>query len=346
MFSGSVVFGQSGNERLQLVHADLLSSETIGGITVQKAEGNVEFRQGETTIKCDVATQLRQKQVIILAGDVHIFDSERSLTADSVYVYEAEKKQIAVGEVVNTRGDQITRAERIIYYDAENRAVFEDDVILENTADNSFLSGGYGEFWRDDDMGQITIDPVFTQFDSMGIETSRITSDTMEVYDENNLMIARDSVVINQKNTLATCQLAEYDKRAGKIRLTGQPQVVQGNQTIAGDTLNLYIENSELTQAEIYGNAVATSEADTTSPGRWVNKMTGNKMLFFFSAEKIQSIVIEQQATSVYHVVEGELYKGANEVSGDRITIEFEDDKAQKVVVTSEPDVAAGKFIP
>ena len=239
-------------DRLRLVHADLLQQKVAGELT---AVGNVQLQQGKTTIKCDVATV--HDDVYTLAGSVHIYERERSLTADTVYVYESDKQQVAIGNVRSIREHQVTRADRMTYSDRQNMVLSEGNVVVEDTEDRSFVTGGRGEYWRDQDIGQITVEPVYTQYDSLGEALTTITSDTMEIYQTRDLMTARRNVVLTQKATVATCALAEYYKGDNQIHLTGNPEVKKRNQTIAGDTLNLYIKESEIARVEISGNAVA-----------------------------------------------------------------------------------------
>jgi lipopolysaccharide export system protein LptA len=346
LFTATALAQKDKDERLRIVHADVLRQENVDGKIVQELVGNVEFRQGDTIIRCDMATQLTGRNVYLLAGNVDIFDQQRSLTADTVYIYETDRKQVAIGHVKSTKENQVTQADRITYLDEQNRVLSEGNVRLANNDERSLLTGSRAEYWRDLERGQITGNPQYAETDSAGIELTRINADTLDIYDDRNLMIARKNVVITKKSTLATCNYAEFDKSEEQIRLHDNPEVVHKNQTIAGDTLNLYVRNSEIDRLDIVGHAVATSDADTTSKGRWLNKMTGQKMQFLFDGARLQRIVIEDQATSIYHIISDEQYKGISEVSGDKITIEFAEEKAQEIVVTSHPDVAAGKFTP
>jgi lipopolysaccharide export system protein LptA len=337
---------QDSKERLRLIHADLLRMEQAGEDVKQVIEGNVKFQQGETTILCDMATRLNEQNIYGLFGDVHIYDSKQSLTADTVFVFESEKRQVATGNVRSIGEKDTTTADRMTYFEKENRVVSEGDVRVHNFKDRTIVTGGHAEYFRSDDYGIVTIEPIFIAMDSLGNETSRIIADTMKIYDDGDRMIADSDVKITRDNLTATCGRTEYSKSGETIVLTTYPEIDIKSQHITGDTVNLFLDNSRLSSAEVRGNATATADADSLAKGRWVNKLSGKLMTFYLVDEKVERVVIEKQATSVYHIIQDNEYRGANEVSGDHITIEISDDKAQKVSVKSDPDVAMGKFVP
>jgi len=106
------------------------------------------------------------------------------------------------------------------------------------------------------------------------------------------------------------------------------------------------LKNAKMTQAVMRGNAIAVSDAAKSTPGRWQNKLTGQEIRFYLADEKIVKAVVSNQATSLYHIIDGDAYKGANELSGDVITVQFNQGSADRVVVRSNPDVAAGSYLP
>jgi len=340
------IFGQNSSERLKLLHADVLRREVKNNRVFQRLEGNVEFKQGKTTIKCDVAEQEVGIEKTSLIGHVHIFDEEQSLQADTVYFFQKQKIQIAVGHVKNVTKKDTTTANKMTYYESERQLLSEGDVRIANREGHSVLTAGKAVYFRDREYGKITENPVLVQKDSLGVETTRIFADTMEVDRKNKHTHIKRRVRIIQSKMTATCGTADYFKRENKIELASNPKIVQENRVITGDTLRLFLKNSLLEHAVVLGDAVVTSDADTLSKGRWINKLTGKKMTFYFKDKKLKRMLIEGQATSYYHIIEKNEYKGANEISGDKIEIFLTDDKADKVVVKSSPDKSFGKYRP
>ncbi len=347
VIAGSAVTGQDKrDEPLRLIHADVLRRETVGSQVLQKLEGNVKFVQGKTTILCDVASQLVVEHEYALIGHVKVFDEEQTLFADTVYIYEELQQEVAIGNVVRLSGDDSTSADRMTFFEGEDRLFSQGHVQIRNVTDRTRLTGGTAEYYRAKDFGVITESPVLFLYDSLNVETTRVSADTMRIFQESKLTTASGNVRITQKDVVATCGFAQFFKQEDRIVMVKTPQVEVETRTISGDSLELFFEDSQINRATVVGHAAVVSDADSLSPGRWQNRSTGNRMLFTFAGEELQRVVIAEQATSLYHVVENREYKGENEISGDEIIIEFSNGEAKQVLVKSDPDVAEGKFSP
>ncbi|MFQ5863666.1 MAG: LptA/OstA family protein [bacterium] len=342
----SALFGREESERLRLIHADILKRENIGQQMVQKLEGNVKFQQGKTTIQCDMAIQVLGSDEAALIGHVQIFDENKSLFADTVYFYQKERKQIARGNVRSITELDTTTADRMTYYEVEEKMVSEGRVRIINPKERKILTSGYAEYYRTEEYGKIFEQPILIQYDSVGTEIMRIVGDTMETYNGGERTIVTGDVEITKPGIMARCGQAEYIKADEKMILNDKPEVSQRNQQISGDTLFLYLEESQLIRAEVVGQALAVSDADTLNKGRWVNKLTGHKMDFYFNNQEAEKVLVEKQATSIYHVIEDNEYKGSNEVSGDKIALFLSDGEVVRVLVDSAPDVSMGKYLP
>lgn len=341
-----MAFGQEKRERLHLLQADYLRRAIVGGEIEQRLEGNVKFRQGTTTITCDLAIQILNHDRYALIGNVYIYDDTRSLHADTVYFYEKDSKQVALGNVKSITEGDTTYADQMTYLEKDNRIISEGHVKIINPQDRTVLTGGTADYLRSEKHGKVFHAPTWIKMDSTGRETTRIKADTMEIFDSGNQVLISGNVRIFQKNTKATSGFAKYFKSDEKIILNETPKVVRTNQQITGDTLQLYLQDSHLKEAVVIGNAVAVSDADTLNKGRWIDKLTGDHMDFYFENEKLQRVVIENQATSLYHIIEQESYKGVNSVSGDKIEIHLSDGDVEQIVVNSAPDLANGKYMP
>ncbi len=217
---------------------------------------------------------------------------------------------------------------------------------IRNIEGNSALTGQTAVYLKNVDEAVIWGSPGFVKYDSLGFEATRIDADTLKTFGNGDSTIAQGSVKILQEGVVSKCGRAEYFPNRDKIFLYDEPVIEQKNQQIRGDSIQIFLEDSKLKQVLVARNAVAVSDADTLNKGSLENKLTGQKMNFFFVDNKLNKVEIEQQATSIYHIIEDEKIKGANEVSGDKIIIEFDGDTAKRVLVVSEPDLAAGKFLP
>lgn len=341
----TLLFGQE-ERRLRLIHADILKREVTGQQVLQILEGNVQLQQGHTIIKCDKATQFLGLAKYALIGNVEIFDVDKTLFADTVYFYQNSNEEVALGFVkVISDTDTIT-AEKMTYYEIQDKLIAEGNVRIVNSNDNIIITGGYADYDRSEQHRKIFQNPVLIEFDSLGNETMRIVGDTMDIFQEENRLQVYQRVRITQPGIKATCGSAEYFKASEKLVLNDNPIVLQSNLQISGDTLLLYLKESELFRGQVIGNALVISDADTLNKGRWVNKLSGQTMDLYLQNRELEKIVVSNQATSLYHVIENKQYKGANEVSGDKIILYFSQGQVSRVWVESKPGVSSGKYLP
>ena len=221
---------QGKHERLRLIHADLLKRETTGQKVKQVLEGSVKFEQGKTTIECDLASQTVDEDPIALIGNVHIYDEEQNLFADTVYVYTKEFKQVAVGNVRSFTESDTTTANRMTYFQKQKRVISEGDVRKVDPREKTILTGGFAIYQREAKYGEVFDHPVLIQYDSLANEIMRILADTMEVFENGQRTIAKGNVEIIQPDIRATCGQAAYIKSEKEITLNDSPKVLQRNQ--------------------------------------------------------------------------------------------------------------------
>jgi hypothetical protein len=96
----------------------------------------------------------------------------------------------------------------------------------------------------------------------------------------------------------------------------------------------------------VYGEALITSPSDSLKPETRVNRLSGQRVTIDLADERIREITIEEQATSLYHVVEDGEFKGINRISGDKIVLSLEDGKLRRVRIESSPGKTSGVFYP
>src|SRR3990172_8349244 len=76
-----------------------------------------------------------------------------------------------------------------------------------------------------------------------------IYSDELKIYytegDDVREIIAIGNVKITQPNRIATGEKAVYTKADGKVVLTGNPQAKQGNDTVKGDRITVFLNDNK-----------------------------------------------------------------------------------------------------
>lgn len=337
--------------KLRLEHADSLRGLEENGVSIIEALGNVKFVQDSATLTCDRARTIQAESRTEFMGNVVMHDGPKWLRADRVIAYEDRKIQEAIGQVA--LGDQSSQmtARFVRYYQLTDIAIAEDDVTITNSERRVLLTCGKAEYQREKEYSKATISPVLIELDSLQNENMRITGETIELFEGGARAKVTGKVEITQKKTRAHCEEAEYFREEGRLELRFDPVAWQERDELRGELIELFIANQKLSQVKVTGKATMISPADTTQPDSSVsrkrlNSLSGATMNLFFKEEQIEHVLVEDAATSVYHVIEAGADKGTNEVQGDKITLFFSNKELQRILIASKPGKSNGKFVP
>lgn len=97
------------------------------------------------------------------------------------------------------------------------------------------------------------------------IFADKLTINYGEKKGEVDKIIAEGAVRIVQENRTGTAGHAVYDNREGRITLTGSPRVMQGDDTISGDSITYYIDED---RSVVTGGSGHRVEAVIQTPAR------------------------------------------------------------------------------
>lgn len=342
---GSVLRAEVSDDRLRWV-ADLVEFDTIDGKRVRKFTGNVRLRQGAAKLACEKAIWYDDEGRGILENNVEIDDGEKILTADYVIYNERQRKEEARGNVKIVDSTRTLLADNVVFYEIEDKAIANNNVRIIDHDRDVVLTGGHAEYFRAIDSVFITFDPVLIQQDSLGQEDLRITGKVMELARNGAVALVSDSVRIHKDSTEARCGIAEFLRESNKIILRVEPEVWQVAQRLKGDSIELYIDEDEISQVKVLNQATIFSRVDSIDQQERWNLLSGQFMTIHFSANEMEKILVENQATSWYHVIEENNYKGLNKVTGDKLTLEVKNGKLHRILIESEPGLSSGVFFP
>ena len=341
----SFVLRPKRQERL-IGAADNGRVETVNGRTVRKLWGNVRFRQGEAVMSCDSAIQYVDKNVTNLMGNVCINTGKRQLYADMVRYNENTRVEEALGNVVLYDSTRILHGDFVTYFENEERAIASGNVLLTDTTQFAVLTCGHIEYERVGGYAAAWQKPILTKTDSTGEDSIQIYGAKMELFETGKRAVVRDSVLIVRKALHAQCGFAEYRDEEEKIILTDQPIATRKFDTIYGDRFELFLKETEIETILVMGDALITSPMDTLNPGRRLNELQGQTVTMVFEDEHLCEIIIKEQGSSSYYLVEEGEFRGVNNITGDLIKIYLVDDELQRVRIESTPGKTTGTYYP
>ncbi len=333
-------------ERLRLVHAQRLTGQTVGGRTLQRLEGEVLFRQGAASMACDQALRDEAAGTVVLLGRVRIDTGRRRLQAERVAYNEFTRVEEAEGNPVVYDSTRTLSAHRLTYFELEERAVAEGRVVLRDTARFITLDCGRLEYFRSTGYAQALQHPRLVKTDSTGRDSLVLVGEKMELHDAGARATITDSVTLHRRRLQVRCGRAEYFDEDKRVLLTGAPRGRYGLGRWWGTTVEVLLSGQQVRSIIVQGEALITSPSDSLNPEVRVNRLTGRRVSMEVDGEHIRRMTVEEQATSLYHVVEEGEFKGINRIAGDRIVLDLESGKLKRVCIQSAPGKTTGVFYP
>jgi hypothetical protein len=161
--------------------------------------------------------------------------------------------------------------------------------------------------------------------------------------------VARDSVRIIQGNLSASCDSAIYDIEKDIIYLKSQPEAIQENNKMLGESMQLILEDRELRQIRVSGDARAISSLDSTREKE--NRLEGRELIMYIENRKLTTIYAISNARSFYYLKEQQEDRGINVASADTIKAFLVADELDSIAViggaqgTYYPEGYKGKIV-
>lgn len=334
-------------EKLELLHADELRGDQIGGQAVQMLIGNVQFRQGDALLNCDRATRYIDIRETLLEGRVQLTERSQKMNADQIYYYEDTEIMRAQGKVMLQDSSNIMRANLMQYFRREERGRATGSVSLVDSTQRMKLTGNVADYDQRRGYAKIMGNPVFTMADSSNDKELVITGNVIEMFSDGDTIRVIEKVKITREEITAFCEMLQYVRKANRIHLSVQPVAQQQDNFLAGKEIELGLVDTEVSSISIFGEAVIVTKIDSTvRTDLPFDILTGEKVWVGVTKEVIDSVRVFGRATSYYHVIEDGAEKGLNKVLGDEMVLVFQDGELDQVRVKSKPGASDGAFYP
>ncbi|NOZ63183.1 MAG: LPS export ABC transporter periplasmic protein LptC [Calditrichaeota bacterium] len=346
--SQSGIFAQN-SERLEIVatdSTDMKQSKTAQGVLVELVN-NVHLRQGDVEMFCEHVMWWKDRNEVVIEKNVRIFDRLKKLYADYVFYYTDSRIYKARGHVVLKDTARQIFADEIQYFREKDIIIADGHVVLLDEKNNIEIRSRHAELDNNRDYALITQDPVFVKKDSLDNEEIRITGVKMELFNGGDKAVVTDSVKIAHKEATATCGIAEFYRKENRVLLKKTPIVWQKNDRLSGGEIQLFLrKNNELEKAVISGHGLVASKVDTTGVDKREHRLSGETITMYFQQRELAKVVVENQATSYYYVIEDGEEKGLNKIIGDKIIVSLENRKVSRIKIISSPQLSEGVFYP
>ena len=309
------------DDRLRLIHADILENKPIEGGSVQELKGDVLFKKGEMELSCKKAIFNETTGIATLTGNTNVVKNDLHLTCDSLLFYSQE--------------DILKNFNNVHIWDSDYNLTADSVIYLTE------IDSGYAN-------GNATLIQQKQTINADALHYHKKPESDAVSYE------AVGNVIIEEGTRIATCGHAIYNRDAGKTVLKVNPEIDDGGRNLSGTEISLYYENEQLKTLLIpekahmvspqFGWRKTVSDSLTQRDSvETINDLQGKTLNGFFIGGELDSLRLEGMATSVYHVFEDSIYKGINEASGDTITMLFDKEDMEEILISGG---AQGTFIP
>jgi len=343
-YTGHVVITQGGTRLLADEATYLRKVQRVHlpqGVVV---EDSLKDR-GRVRIRADRAIYDHADQRAELTGRVAAHDSTATLTSESMTYWRANKRAEAAGSVTLEDGGRRLQANQMAYFVEDRRAVAQGQVLLADSARSVTVTGSHAEYAADSESGWVTGDPELVRTAAEGAPATIVRADQLEFFAKENRSLATGHVHVIRGKLEAFCDTVTFFEAQDRFVLAGSPRAVQVTQKdtliryeneLLGQQMEILVKDNEA--AEITVSGAARAESTRLEAKRYPGQTSyanGKSVRLFAKDEQVTQIVVEGNATSLYHLPpdEGKSAGDVNEASGDTIRVFFEDGEVSRVLV-------------
>lgn len=255
----------STEEKIVDLSADFGEGYLLEGEEVRRLVGNVNLRQGNTTLTAREAIQYVSREEYVFTDNVRIVDEGDTLWAEKVVYNSQTKVGEATTDVRLTDGEVWLTAPSGDYYVNEKRADFEGGVTMVDST--ATLTSQRGSYWLDEKRAEFYEDVHLVE------KASTLEADSVVYFRDTEVALANGNVLIEHlggeaadaepdstQRILLFGAEAYNDNRQSFSRITGDPLLVrldEDSTSASVDTLLIRAEVLESTRSDTLDRLVA-----------------------------------------------------------------------------------------
>ncbi len=308
----TALFAVALGKRIHLESSDSFRTYLVGNENILDFTGNVHFSKDSSQLYCDRAVWYEKRDLVRLLGRVKIVQPGRVLAADSVRYDQASEIAHAFGNVV-----------------------------LEDSLRHVRFTGGRAILHEPTRLLKMYEQPrLFLDFDLPTTATA-IFADTIQYDSQNDLVLADNNVIIDQRAFKAESDSGSIEVRTETMTLIGSVTAEQRQNELAGDTMIVRSHQKKIQDISVAGNGEAVfrrlAQAESDSLIFNESRLTADRIDFFFQNDLLDIIKAQGNSYTYYRTApEDTTSRGNNTASGDSTILRFQNSQLTDVyIITS-----------
>ena len=319
---------------------------------------NVKIDNPEYKIDSEELEYFTEKNIAFFNDETLITGIDYNIFCmNGFYDTNLQKGYFKKNAIINYDG-KIINGDSIFFENERSYASATYNIKINDTINNSIITGHYGEIFRDKDSAIITKNALAVNIiksDSLYIHSDTIT---ITGVDEKKILKGYYDVRILKSDVRGLSDSIHFNQETGLIKLLKRPKSIReirrlsdeernkinpiiwfGENQITGDKIFLKsnLKTEELDSLIIRGN-VFMSQKDSLFEERY-NQIKGEKLDGFFTDGKLDNVYVEKNSTLLYYMYsdDSELI-GLNKTLASSIFIKFLDNEISEVSFYKTPD--------
>ncbi|MBN1633615.1 MAG: hypothetical protein JW917_05575 [Ignavibacteria bacterium] len=347
-------------------------------------QGGVTLKDPNATLRADDGIYMFNEAKAVFTGDVIIINPEYRITAKELTYFRNTEDSFCKGNVVVKTDSSVIKAEYLDYYRKqgksyarekvsiekdssvivsdtltdyanEKKSIASGNVLIKDYKSDLTAAGDYLENYEDKLFTLIKGNARLIQVDEDN-DTLFIYSNILEAYREKpEYYIAKDSVNIIRGDFLSKCGIAYYytgrEEEKDVVTLNIEPVVWQKDMQMTADSI--YAEILENKINKVYARKLSyipnsqysflISKSDSLFEDRF-DQIKGYNITMNFADDKLSIVEVDTNSNGIYYAYDNNKANGMNIISGDFMTIYFDED--QKVYRVKVTGAAKGEYAP
>ncbi len=296
----------------------------------------VKLKSPDYTLTTDTLGYNTKTKVAYFISPTLIVSDEGEILA-TVGEYDSENKEIELfGRSTVKDSTYILTADSLFYKDTTSFGRAIGNIFIQQEDSTFEIRGQYGTFKRDTDESMVTKEAVAIQY--MDDDTLYMFADTLFSYKdstENRIFRAYHEVSFYMNNMQGKADSMVYFFSDSMMILYTDPILWSEANQLTGDTINIWMKNSQADSMWVGNSSFLATEEDTIG----FDQIKGKEMRAKFRDNKLVRLHVIGNSESIYFNKNEEGgYEGMNKCLAQEMFIFFKDNEVSKIRFSANPE--------
>lgn len=315
------------------VTSDNASTATSeNGEQVLELAGDVTVTDSQVTVTSNTASVYQESERAEFYGDVHMESDTLSADGDFLSYSRITGVMILTGNAVLTDGSSTLTADRVDWFRFRDKATARGSVVLQGDWLGD-VRGEYALYDRARGSLFVTVEPVMRRVE--GADTTVITADRLEFFEQGERAEAQGNafVLMPGRSMETESEYLRYFGDEQRMELIGSPEIRAEQGELRGDWMEGFLcDGGYLELLRVEGGASGNLEDGSTLVDFHSQRA---EFAFLQGGDELDSLFL--QGSAVLNVFgEDSIRTEANTVSAEEIVINFADGLAERVSASGD----------